>query len=394
MGVLVAIPLFITLLQFHSAYTLDKQSRYEFACNFFYTITSYKPHDNLIISPASAQTCLAMIYLGAEKQTAIEMRHVLALSPTASKEDIAHEYYEFLQATIRAPQSKLEMANRIFVDQRLQILNSYQELISTNFQSTVAQVQFANSQQTAAEINEWVNLETHGKIERVIDASELWSASAIVLINAIYFKAQWKYPFDPRYTIPRDFHLNSWTTVHVPMMYRTNVRMRYGEVYALDLLAAELPYKDSNQRMLIMLPNQLDYGVAQLERIFDVGSLQLVQRSLRDVTMDILIPKFKIEFDLSLVEPLRVMGLNLLFYDADLQSMVTNATRPLYVSEVKHKAYISVDEKGSEASGATYSQLLEKSGRFFEPNLKIDRPFVFAILDDDAIYFAGHVVKP
>ncbi|XP_011207645.2 serine protease inhibitor 42Dd [Bactrocera dorsalis] len=385
--------LLLGLLQLQFSSSLDRQSRVDFALNFFKTISTYQPNENIIVSPIAVQTCLAMTYVGSENQTAAEMQRVLSLERFGSKVDAAVEFGDFIQNAVLARQSKLEMANRIYIDQRLNIVPEYYELISKYFRSTAVLVDFARNVQTAQKINAWVESATHGKIKGLIDPSALTADTAIVLTNAIYFKAEWLYPFDPSATVPRDFNLNSAQKVKVPMMYRTDVDVKYAEVPGLNLVAAELPYKDTALRMLILLPNQLDGGVARLEQTFSGNALQQVQRLLRETTLDVVLPKFKIEFDLSLVEPLKTMGMNLLFSNADLPNMVTGAKGPLYVSEVKHKAFISVDEKGSEASGATYSQILEKSGRFFQPNLSIDRPFVFIILDDDAIYFTGHVLK-
>ncbi|XP_011178593.2 serine protease inhibitor 42Dd [Zeugodacus cucurbitae] len=373
--------------------SLDRQGRAEFALNFFKTITTYQPNENIIVSPASVQTCLAMTYVGAANQTAAEMRRVLSLERFANQEAAAADFGELIQTAVKAPQSKLEMANRIYVDRRLQIIPSYQALLSRYFQSSAVTVDFARNVEAAQSINAWVESETHGKIKNLIDPAVLTPDTAVVLTNAIYFKAEWLYPFDPSYTVPRDFNVNSAQRVKVPMMFRTDVDIRYAAVPNLDLVAAELPYQNTALRMLILLPNQLDGGVARLEQTLSVNTLQQMRGLLKATTLDLVLPKFKIEFDLSLVEPLKTMGLNLLFSDAELPNMVTGANNPLFVSEVKHKAFISVDEKGSEASGATYSQILERSGRFFQTKLTIDRPFVFLILDDNAIYFTGHVLK-
>ncbi|XP_017469443.1 PREDICTED: antichymotrypsin-2-like [Rhagoletis zephyria] len=389
-----AVLLLTILLQLRWARSFDSHSRFEFAANFFKTTTTGQPYENLIVSPVSVQACLAMTYLGAVGQTAAEMRKVLALENFPSKEHVAYDFWEFLQETVKSPQSKLEMANRIYIDNRLQLLPAYNELINLYFQTTVAPVNFTSREKTVRNINEWVKRETHGKIQSVISPAELTSDTRMVLASAIYFKAEWLYPFDPKVTIPRDFNLNSVEKIKVPMMYRTDVKIRYGEITELDLVAAELPYKGTALRMLILMPNQLDDGVSRLERVLSASTLQYVQRSLSEVKLDIVMPKFRIESDLRLIESLKAMGLNSIFYDAELTDMVSGeAVRPLRVSEVKHKAYISVDERGSEASGAIYSQILEKSGRFFEPNLNIDRPFVFAIMDDKAVYFIGHVLK-
>ncbi|XP_036225310.2 serine protease inhibitor 42Dd isoform X1 [Bactrocera oleae] len=385
--------LLLGLLHLQFSNGLDRQSRVEFALNFFKTISTYQPNENIIVSPISVQTCLAMTYVGSDNQTAAEMQRVLSLKRFASKADAAVDFGEFIQTTVKSPQSKLEMANRIYIDKRLQIVPTYYELISKYFRSTAVTIDFASNEEAAQSINAWVESETHGKIKSLINPSALTADTAIVLTNAIYFKAEWLYPFDPSYTVPRDFNLNSAQKVKVPMMYRTDVHIKYAEVTRLDLVAAELPYNDTALRMLILLPNQLDGGVARLEQTLSMNALQHVKYLLKETTLDVMLPKFKIEFDLSLVEPLKTMGMNLLFSNAELSNMVTGAKGPLYVSEVKHKAFISVDEKGSEAAGATYSQILERSGRFFQPNLKVDRPFVFIILDDNAIYFTGHVLK-
>lgn len=288
--------------------SLDRQSRVEFAWNFFKTISTYQPNENIIVSPASVQTCLAMTYVGADNQTAAEMQRVLSLERFASKEDVAADFGEFIQTALKSPQSKLEMANRVYVDRRLQIIPAYYELISKYFRSTAVAVDFARNMEAAQSINAWVESETHGKIKGLIDPSALSADTAIVLTNAIYFKAEWLYPFDPSYTVPRDFNLNSAQKVKVPMMYRTDVEIKYARVADLDLVAAELPYQNTALRMLILLPNQLDGGVVRLEQTFGVNALQQVQGLLKETTLDIVLPKFKIEFDLSLVEPLKTVS--------------------------------------------------------------------------------------
>lgn len=363
--------LLLGLLHLQFSNGLDRQSRVEFALNFFKTISTYQPNENIIVSPISVQTCLAMTYVGSDNQTAAEMQRVLSLKRFASKADAAVDFGEFIQTTVKSPQSKLEMANRIYIDKRLQIVPTYYELISKYFRSTAVTIDFASNEEAAQSINAWVESETHGKIKSLINPSALTADTAIVLTNAIYFKAAWLYPFDPSYTVPRDFNLNSAQKVKVPMMYRTDVHIKYAEVTRLDLVAAELPYNDTALRMLILLPNQLDGGVARLEQTLSMNALQHVKYLLKETTLDVMLPKFKIEIDLSLVEPLKTvsnctlksnlykyfaiiqMGMNLLFSNAELSNMVTGAKGPLYVSEVKHKAFISVDEKGSEAAGAT-----------------------------------------
>ncbi|CAD6998251.1 unnamed protein product [Ceratitis capitata] len=334
-----------------------------------------------------------MTYMGSAQQTAAELRRVLALERFASLEAVAADFGEFIQSAVKSPESKLQMANRIYVDRQLQLVPTYNQLISSYFRSTAEAVDFTRNTQVADSINKWVETETQGKIKNLIDPSVLTADTALVLTNAIYFKANWRYPFDPAYTVPREFSLNSVDKVRARMMYRTDVPLRHSEVSELDLVAVELPYEGTELRMLILMPNRLDGGVARLEQQLSAATVQRLRGSLKENTVDLVLPTFKIEFDLSLVETLKKLGLNLLFTNAELPNMVTGARGPLYVSEVKHKAFISVDEKGSEASGATYSQILERSGRFFQPSIIVNRPFVFAILDDSAVYFTGHVLK-
>jgi serpin B len=186
------------------------------------------------------------------------------------------------------------------------VKRSFNEVATKSFASEAQSLDFSQNTQSAATINGWVEANTNNKIKDLISADSLDSDTRMVLVNAIYFKGFWTYQFDPKNTFKAPFYLNDQDTVDVDYM-KVKKHFKYGALPELDATAIELPYKDSDISMLIILPNTKT-GLSALEGKLNTIDLGEVSNKLYSQEVNVELPKFKIEFDIELNEPLKKVG--------------------------------------------------------------------------------------
>lgn len=198
-------------------------------------------------------------------------------------------------------------ANKVYVMKNYSIKKSFNDVAAKSFASEAQTLDFSNGAQSAATINGWVEDKTNNKIKDLIAADSLDSDTRMVLVNAIYFKGFWTYQFDPKDTFKAPFYLNDQDSVNVDFM-KVKKHFKYGSLANLDATAIELPYKDSDISMLIILPNTRT-GLSALEGKLNTIDLGEISNSLYSQEVNVEIPKFKIEFDIELNEPLQKVRL-------------------------------------------------------------------------------------
>lgn len=309
-----------------------------------------KAEKNVIYSPFSIQTCLTMAFLAANGQTAKEMETVLKYGSNTDKEKLSQKFEELLTGIEN--ESGLGIANKIYVKTGFSLQQRYSELVEKYFKSKVELLDFANTAVAAKTINQWVEQKTNDRIKDLISPEMLDpSDTRVVLVNAIYFKGKWTYPFDPRFTQKMPFWTTPTDSVDVDMM-SIKKKFRYGKLDKFDSTALELTYKDSNISMLIILPNQRD-GITALEKRIGEINLTEIDQSLYNTEVELLLPKFEYEYTIDLNDVLKKMGMETAFTVAADFSGLLNSPEELYISKVVHKAFIKVDEEGAEAAAAT-----------------------------------------
>ncbi|EDW46675.1 GM20905 [Drosophila sechellia] len=286
---------------------------------------------------------------------------------------------------------KLKNANRIFVAQRFKLAQAYQDLVSKNFAAAAENVNFTQSADTAKHINSWVEEQTHQQIKDLIAPDSLDADTSAILVNAIYFKADWQSSFPDYATYDSDFVNHGGRKVGVDTMSQEDY-FRFGELPELKAKVVELPYTGTDIVFLIILPQE-EQGLAQVEEkllgldLNDI-SFQLSRRKVR-----VQLPKFKFEFDVPLQAALEELGIKKLFAPEANFSSLLQESEPLRISEVKHKAIIEVNEKGTTASGATFVKVSVESLLIGEEVFEFIayHPFFFAIKDAQNTLFLGHV---
>ncbi|XP_077303033.1 alaserpin-like [Arctopsyche grandis] len=365
---------YLALLIIHSNYanaiTLMESSS-QFFDKFYKETVALAPGASSIMSPISAEIALALLSLGAGGATQKELYSALNLPDSNYT---TNEFKPFISSLNSIQGVTLNIANNIFIMNGLSLLPTFKNLAVDVFYSDVQNVDFANSGQAAGIINTWVEQKTNSKIKELIKSSSLSGSTSLVLVNAIYFKGNWENRFNVLKTKQEDFYISSNKTVKVDMMEQINT-FPHAYIPEWNAEALEMFYSGKQMSMVIILPTEVD-GLSGLEEKLKSGDLSLVFDKLVSKKISVSIPKFKIETEIDLNKVLPKVGVNLIFdpSKADLSGLIKNS-KQLYVSEAIQKAFVEVNEEGTEAAAATAIIMT----RSLPQEFRADHPFFFVI---------------
>jgi serpin B len=340
---------------------------------------------NLMLSPLSVSMALGMTSNGSSGQTLEAMR--TALEFKGFTEEQINTYYQHLITELPEldPLAKVKIANSIWYRNNFTVASPFLQANTTHYKAAVEALDFSNP--TAKDkINNWVNNQTEGKIPAIID--NIAADMVMYLINAVYFKSSWKYPFDKSKTTKGAFTLDNGNTVQADMM-TANATMNIGN--KADASIYELPYGNGRYSMVMILPKE-NNTLTSIISTLDTTKWKNWTSGLNQVTNDIKMPKFKFGYDIQLKNALSNLGMGIAFSDAANLTRI-NAAGGLFISEVKHKTFIEVNEEGTEAVAATSVGV----GAVSVPQpVVINRPFLFAIreMKTGLILFTGVVNNP
>jgi serpin B len=338
---------------------------------------------NVFFSPTSIFTAFAIAYEGAKDNTASEMKDVFGFESDESKRRMGFADMQ-KQLNMKQQNNTISLANALWIAENFKVLPEYVDTAKTYYNSEVESVNFASKEKGIDLINSWVDEKTHGKIKKIFE--ELDPATELVITNAIYFKGIWEEPFEKTKTTVGDFHVGIDNAVKVPMMQS---KTTFPNVAVNDLVQiVELPYEGENFSMLILLPRNVD-GMKSLEESLSADNLTKWKDELKKMKTKVYMPKFKLETKYDLKSILQEMGIHDAFHDADFTGIANSG---LYIEKAVHKAFVEVNEEGTEAAAATGIAMLT-SGPF---EFTVDRPFIFIIQDNEtgSILFIGKVVNP
>ena len=369
----------------------------EFAFNMYSQVKNLpeikQAEGNLFFSPYSISTALAMTYTGARGNTAKEMSDVLKL-PSLKLEQIASAFGELqngLQADKELSGYQLNVANSLWGQKGYGFLPGFLDINKKYFGSGLTEVDFEQHEQARQIINTWVEKQTQEKIKELLPPGIFDDdMTRLVLTNAIYFKGFWEIQFKTENTKPAKFNVTTDKTVDVQMMYQKGL-FSYGEDDEMQLLS--LPYKGRELSMFIILPKKIES--------FDSVEQKVIKNNLpiaavRSQEVEVFLPKFKITCGtIKLKDILKVMGMKDAFSrSSDFSGM--NGKRDLYISQVFHKAFVEINEEGTEAAASTAVVMKLRSVSLPGPVFRADRPFIFMIRDNasQSILFIGRVVNP
>jgi serpin B len=401
---LIGLPVLAGLLLAGSAESATKFQRYTLAKdNTRFALSLYdhlrKQDGNLIFSPFSISTALGMTYAGARGQTAKEMNKVLGYS--LEDADVHPAFAGLLKEISGNPEEKkpgykLTTANALWGQKGYGFLADYLKLTKENYGSGLQEVDFRNASADARKtINAWAEKETRNTIKDLVPDGLLTPNTRLVLTNALYFKGDWLRQFKKDRTKDDVFHLDADKEVKVPFMHQT-AHFNYYSNPTFQLL--EMPYVGEDLSLVILLPKQVD-GLPALEKGLNTASLTNWLTHLRDTEVQVTVPKFKVTGEFRLKKTLSDLGLGRIFTDAADFSGMNGGKEPLFIEDVVHKAFVDVNEQGTEAGAATAVAVKTKNGEQVAPAVPVfeaDHPFLFLIRDSrsDSILFLGRVVNP
>lgn len=349
---------------------------------------------NIFFSPYSMNTAFAMTYEGAKGETAAEIGKVFGFAKTkAVARANAASLARGLAAAARG--AEFAQANSFWAQQEYKFLPDYVKAISGSYGAEAHSVNFASDAEGARQgINAWTEGKTKGKIKDLFAQGALNALTRLVLVNAVYFKGQWTAAFDKARTADAEFTLNSGTKIKAPLMtFAEDQDLEYGSAPGLQTL--RLPYKGGSLALLAVLPKDKK-AFAELERGLTPAKLAQLRKGLSQQKVKVFLPRFTFSASYQLNSALAELGMPAAFTDAaDFSGM--DGTKKLFIQKAVHKAFVEVNEEGTEAAAATGVAMGLKSMPAFDiPEFRADRPFLFFIEDTKTglVLFMGRMEDP
>jgi len=367
---------------------------------------------NLFFSPYSISTALAMTYAGARGDTETQMAKALhfpqaglfksgslmnrTILPPWSRERLHNAFAQLgkeLNGEGKERGYELHVANALWGQKGYEFLPEFLRLTQKHYGAGLQEVDFIRAAEPARlGINKWVEGKTNQKIKDLIPSGVLNSLTRLVLTNAIYFKGDWKHQFKERLTKEAPFYVTVGKTVRAPLMLQ---REEYNYAEADDVQILELPYKSGQLSMIVFLPKTRD-GLEKMEKSLTPDTLKDHLKKLRTTDVIVHLPKFKLTSEFRMKKILSTLGMRDAFspLKADFSGMTKK--EKLFISAVLHKAFVEVNEEGTEAAAATGVVVGTTSVPLPPKEFRADHPFLFLIRDNqtESILFMGRLTNP
>jgi serpin B len=346
---------------------------------------------NVFFSAVSLHNALGIAALGAQGTTLDEMTHVLGLARDPSQN--AKQAKKLTANWKRAAgRTELFIANRLWIDKAFEIAQPFRTLAETGYGASPAALDFAHAQEQSRQtINHWVADATRGKFPDSLAPGFIAPLTRLVITNAIYFKGKWATAFDAKKTAPGSFLTNAGVTT-TTMMHKT-LRMGYFANFAVRV--GTLGYRDSDLAMVVVLPSD-GRPLREIEETLTAVQLDEWQKASFVTEVNVTMPKFTFVWGRSVVPELKAMGIRTAFgQQADFSALVGDGSDSIYIDDVLHKAFVLVDEAGTEAAAVTH--VLGNARSLRVPlAFTVDRPFLFFIRNQRTgdLLFTGRVVNP
>nr|XP_012629911.1 serpin B10 [Microcebus murinus]XP_012629912.1 serpin B10 [Microcebus murinus] len=388
----------------------------QFALEFSKKLAESSEGKNIFFSPWGISTSLAMVYLGTKGSTAVQMAQVLHFirdqavksGPESEKKrkmefnlgkaEEIHSDFKTLISEILKPTNTytLKTANGIYCEKTYSFHNKYLEDMKTYFGAEPQSVNFAEaSDQIRKEINSWVESQTEGKILNLLPSDSVDSMTRMVLVNALYFKGTWEHQFSAQNTTEKHFRINKTTSKPVQMMYMKE-KLQVFHIEKPQATGLQLYYESRDVSLLILLPEDIN-GLEQLEKVITHEKLNEWTREdmMELYEVQLHFPKFKLEESYDLKSTLSSMGMSDAFDQSKADFSGMSLERNLYLSNVFHKAFVEINEQGTEAAAGTGSEIGLRI-RLPSIELNVDHPFLFLIRHNktNSILFYGRFCSP
>lgn len=371
------------------------ESNNAFALELYNKLKS--PNNNLFISPLSIFTAITMVYAGARGATEEEIKNTLHLM--IQQRRLPLEIKNLVDNLLNVENTEINIANSVWTDNEYELLETYTYIIEENYDGELYKEDFGKVQETCDKINSWVNEKTKEKISDILSPSTLEMGIKLILINAIYFNGTWEKTFKEDNTNEAPFYLLSGKIAPVPLMFQQE-SFSYFETETFQVL--KLDYEGGvvfgipkNYEMLIYLPKERE-GLENMEKDLTIKDIKSHLEQLESREVKVYIPKLKIETTYELAEYMKQLGMqNSFTAEADFTGIAKIS--PI-ISEIIHKAFVDINEEGTEAAAATMITMAPKGMPVHReiPIFKADHPFLFLIQESETktIMFLGRVLQP
>ncbi|KAM4739374.1 antithrombin-III [Anableps anableps] len=362
---------------------------------------SRAPDSNIFMSPLSISTAFAMTKLGACNQTLEQIMKVFEFDTIKEKtSDMIHFFFAKLNCRLYRKKDKttvLVSANRLFGDKSLYFNETYQNISETVYGAKLMPLNFRTNPEAARiTINDWISNKTENRIQDTLPSGALDSNTVLVLVNTIYFKGQWKNKFPKQNLMASDFYVDASRTCRVTMMYQ-EIKFNYKNLPDEKVQLLEMPYRGDDITMVIILPNK-GHPLSQVEKNLDQSKLKSWLEQMRETTVSVSMPRFRVQDSFSLKDKLQQMGLIDLFSadKANLPGILEDGSDSLFISDAYHKANLEVNEEGSEAAASTAVVAVGRSLNLNREYFLADHPFLVIIREAtlNTLLFIGRVSDP
>ncbi|CAH2089263.1 unnamed protein product [Euphydryas editha] len=340
---------------------------------------------NVVASPLGVLILLSLYGSGSEGKNREEIMQLLGSN---DYKQLSDSYTQLSQKFSSMDPSYMTLANKVLVSDKLSVTDEFSRT-AREYDSEVSSIDFSKPKVAADVINDWSSKKTKGMISNPVSESDIDPATAIALLNVIFFQGHWHVPFNASETKEKEFNIDRSTVVKVPMMHLEQ-SLFYWEDKDMGVQMIELPYKETKFRMIVVLPNDIDGLPEVLKKTSEKGLLENVFR-MHPVGAELLLdmPKFEIRSKIDLNSILQKVGVPSIFRSGSTGIVKESS---VVVSKALQEAFVKVDEEGATAGAFTGIFAVPTSSLSQPPKpipFKVDRPFLYAILHDDIIVFAG-----
>lgn len=378
--------------------TFPEESIAEWSVNMYNHLRASGEDENILFSPLSIALAMGVMELGAQGSTLKEIRHSMGYEGLKSGEEFSFLKDFSSMVSAEKGQYVMKIANSLFVQNGFHVNEEFLQMMKMYFNAEVSHVDFSQNVAVANYINKWVENYTNSLLKDLVSPGDFDAVTHLALINAVYFKGNWKSQFRPENTRTFSFTKDDESEVQIPMMYQQG-EFYYGEFSDGSNEAGgiyqvlEIPYEGDEISMMLVLSRQ-EVPLATLEPLLKAQLIEEWANSVKKQKVEVYLPRFTVEQEIDLKDILKALGVTEIFIkDANLTAMSDN--KELFLSKAVHKSFIEVNEEGSEAAAASGMIAISRMAVLY-PQVIVDHPFFFLIKNRKTgmILFMGRVMHP
>uniref|UniRef100_A0A8C6HXL1 Serine (or cysteine) peptidase inhibitor, clade I, member 1 n=1 Tax=Mus spicilegus TaxID=10103 RepID=A0A8C6HXL1_MUSSI len=378
--------------------TFPEETITEWSVNMYNHLRGAGEDENILFSPLSIALAMGMMELGAQGSTRKEIRHSMGYEGLKGGEEFSFLRDFSNMASAEENQYVMKIANSLFVQNGFHVNEEFLQMLKMYFNAEVNHVDFSQNVAVANSINKWVENYTNSLLKDLVSPEDFDGVTNLALINAVYFKGNWKSQFRPENTRTFSFTKDDESEVQIPMMYQQG-EFYYGEFSDGSNEAGgiyqvlEIPYEGDEISMMLALSRQ-EVPLATLEPLLKAQLIEEWANSVKKQKVEVYLPRFTVEQEIDLKDILKALGVTEIFIkDANLTAM--SDKKELFLSKAVHKSCIEVNEEGSEAAAASGMIAISRMAVLY-PQVIVDHPFLYLIRNRKSgiILFMGRVMNP